>query len=258
MRITSVKKIGLVFAILTMVTIQTVKADILFYYSAAILPSIIASNPAEDTCPDPIVYNGTDYCPVTSTNGTGKVWLDRNLGAARVCTALDDTACYGDYYQWGRNFDGHQDSTSGTTDTQAPDVDNAGVDFITSSDTYDYDWAQVADGSGDIRVKNWSKTDGTSVCPTGYRVATEAELKAETTEAGVASNADAFNSFLKLPSAGYRNYSSGEVGHTGSWGYVWSASKANSNPRVLYFGSSVLDWSDDSRANGRSVRCLRD
>ncbi|RLA70314.1 MAG: hypothetical protein DRG30_09360, partial [Epsilonproteobacteria bacterium] len=81
MRTTSVKKMGLVFAILAMVMIQTVKADMMFYYSAAILPSIVASNSAENPCLDPIVHNGTTYGCVTSPH-TGKVWLVRNLGAA--------------------------------------------------------------------------------------------------------------------------------------------------------------------------------
>ena len=49
-----------------------------------------------------ISHNGKSYGTVTSSY-TGKVWLDRNLGASQVCTALDDTACYGDYYQWGRS-----------------------------------------------------------------------------------------------------------------------------------------------------------
>jgi len=204
-----------------------------------------------------ITHNGTTYSCVTSPH-TGKIWLDRNLGASRVCTALDDTQCYGDYYQWGRNADGHEKSSSNTTATQATDINNAGTDFITSSNTYDYDWAQAADGSGSLRATNWSKTDGSSVCPAGYRVPTEAELKAETTDAGVANNTDAFNSFLKLPSAGYRNYSSGSLINQGSWGYVWSASVGGSDSRYLVFGSSDAGWNGDGRADGLSVRCLRD
>ncbi len=260
MRTTSVKKMGLVFAILAMVMIQTVKADMMFYYSAAILPSIIASSPPDDLCPDGssfINHNGTNYCPVTSPY-TGEVWLDRNLGAAQVCTALDDTACYGDYYQWGRNFDGHQNSSSGTTATQATDVDDAGVEFITSSDTYDFDWAQEADGSGSTRAINWSEIDGTSVCPIGYRVPTEAELEAETTGAGVADNADAFSSFLKLPSADRRSFSNGIVYNAGSQGFVWSASVNGTGSQVLSFDSSDAGWFYNFRAFGCSVRCLKD
>jgi len=215
---------------------------------------------ATPDCPDGssyITHNGTNYCTVTSPY-TGKVWLDRNLGASRVCTAYNDTQCYGDYYQWGRDADGHEKSSSNTTATQATDINSAGTDFITSSSTYRYDWAKAADRSGSLRATNWSKTDGSSVCPAGYRVPTEAELKAETTDAGVANNTDAFNSFLKLPSAGYRDRSSGSLEYQGSRGVVWSASVYASRSRYLYFFSSGAGWDYGKRAGGRSVRCLRD
>ncbi len=42
-----------------------------------------------------LTHNGAEYCEVTSPY-TERVWLDRNLGAARVCTTFNDTACYGD------------------------------------------------------------------------------------------------------------------------------------------------------------------
>jgi len=63
-----------------------------------------------------ITHNGVKYDTVTSPY-TGRVWLDRNLGASQVCTSATDTACYGDYYQWGRGHDGHQSSSSLTTAT---------------------------------------------------------------------------------------------------------------------------------------------
>ena len=86
-----------------------------------------------------IVHNGSTYGTVTSPY-TGRVWLDRNLGAFRVCTRLDDTSCYGDYYQWGRNYDGHENDSSETNSTLALDINSAGDKFITTSVTPD-DWA---------------------------------------------------------------------------------------------------------------------
>ena len=41
------------------------------------------------------------------TYGT-QTWMDRNLGARRVATAVDDVFSYGNYYQWGRPADGHE------------------------------------------------------------------------------------------------------------------------------------------------------
>jgi hypothetical protein len=34
---------------------------------------------------------------------TGRVWLDRNLGATQVATSSFDSAAYGDYYEFGRD-----------------------------------------------------------------------------------------------------------------------------------------------------------
>jgi len=211
---------------------------------------------------DVIVHHGVRYKVVTSPY-TGHKWLDRNLGASQVCTSFDDASCYGDYYQWGRNYDGHQVSSSGTTDTQAADVNNVGHgDFITSDDAHDYDWAQAVDGDGSLRSANWSKTDGSSICPLGYRVPTIDELRAELFDAGSAeieNRADAFNSFLKLPSAGARDVFDGSVFGAG-WGYVWSSSASGSSVvSILHFYSdNALLYNYNFRAGGLSVRCLRD
>lgn len=43
------------------------------------------------------------YNPVT-----GRVWKDRNLGASRVATSVNDVEASGDLYQWGRATDGHE------------------------------------------------------------------------------------------------------------------------------------------------------
>jgi hypothetical protein len=181
-----------------------------------------------------------------------------------VCTAYNDSACYGDYYQWGRNADGHEKTTSSNQElnssNQVSDITNVGhSDFLTSSDTYDYDWAKDADSNGSLRSANWSKTDGTSVCPVGYRVPTIAELRAETVDlSGFDNRSDAFESFLKLPSAGIRGYGSGSVYDQGSYGSVWSSSPSGSRAGRVYFDGSDAGWGNRNRAYGRSVRCLRD
>lgn len=201
--------------------------------------------------------------------GTQRVWLDRNLGASQVCTAFDDTACYGDYYQWGRNTDGHQESNSTITVTLATDTNVTNQNIVDNNGSFikngsaPYDWvADGVDNNGSIRSGNWSKIDGTSICPVGYRVPTEAELTAETTGLSGANNVqnrdDAFNSFLKLPSAGSRGYNSGSLYDQGSWGYVWSSSVDGSYSRMLFFDSGVAFWTNGYRSSGLSVRCVRD
>jgi uncharacterized protein (TIGR02145 family) len=204
-----------------------------------------------------ITHNGTTYGTVISPY-TGKTWLDRNLGAAEVCTGKNDVACYGDYYQWGRNSDGHEDSGSGTTDTRAANIENVGHgNFIVSGNS---DWAASGiDNDGAARQANWSKTDGSSVCPTGFRVPTTDELSAETTEQGNTNSTSIFNSFLKLPTSGYRNQSSGEMELQDSDGFCWSSSASSTTAGFLGFGSNSADASSHTvRSMGLPVRCIKD
>ena len=205
-----------------------------------------------------ISHNGTSYGTVTSPY-TEKVWLDRNLGATQVCISSDDVACYGDYYQWGRNFDGHQDSTSATTSTQATDVNSAGSSFITSKGSNSHDWAKTADSNGSLRAANWSKTDGTSVCPVGFRVPTLIELQEETLDNAVTNSATAFSNFLKLPVAGSRRSdSSGNLGGLGESGLVWTSSVDGSGSYNMHFASNNANKASFYRAEGFTVRCLKD
>ena len=223
-------------------------------YIGSILASVLVFVGCSGEGSSTLTHNGTTYGSVVSPY-TGKVWLDRNLGASQVCTALDDTSCYGDYYQWGRDADGHQVSTSTTTSTQATGITDVGTDFITLSS----DWT-TADGDGASRTVNWSATDGSSICPVGYRVPTIDELTAETTLASTAvtNNTDAFNNFLKLPSAGRRNFLNGSVVFQGSNGIMWSSSVSGSLSNFLFFNSSNAYTYYYYRAYGFSVRCVKD
>jgi len=180
---------------------------------------IIAITNLDDACTggNEIWHLGIYYCEVISPYTT-KGWLDRNLGATMVCSKSRDDAgegftdatyaanqkdCFGDYYQWGRNADGHENNESDPTATQATQIDpvQAVVEgkFITADDTNDYDWAKAVDGDGSTRQANWSAIDGSSVCPVGFIVPTIVELIAEFFDAGSAemqNRDDAFKSFL--------------------------------------------------------------
>ena len=139
-----------------------------------------------------ITHNGVSYGEVISP-ATGRVWLDRNLGAKEVCSSYDDVDCRGDYYQWGRNTDGHEkvDSVVSAFDfSYDTDINNAGSQFINAN----YDWTTF-DLNGSLRSANWNKTDGSSVCPVGFKVPSMLELDAEKTDVA----------FLNLPAASTRN-----------------------------------------------------
>jgi uncharacterized protein (TIGR02145 family) len=220
---------------------------------------------------DTIIHNGVEYKTVTSPY-TGRVWLDRNLGAAEVCESYDDVACYGDYYQWGRDADGHEDGTSATTTTLASSITPGHDKFIKTNGG---DWvANGVDDSGAARAAKWSKTDGSSICPAGFRVPTWDELKAELLYDGSAeiqqtsseksgnsddSRVNAFNSFLKLPAGGKRKEDDATGVDKGSFGYLWSIQNNSGN-----YDSTIVGWTDytiygsDARAAGLNVRCIKE
>lgn len=203
-----------------------------------------------------IILNKTDKEPTNSNENftystitsptTGKVWMDRNLGASQACTAYNDEACYGDYYQWGRGADGHEKSTSATTSSIATSTFPSHGDFITSSSSNDYDWTN-SDSDGSTRESEWN------VCPSGFRIPTTSELEAE----NIQDRDDAYSK-LKLPSAGGRGGYSGSMDSQGSWGLVWSSSVSGSGSRDLGFGSDDAYSYSNYRADGFSVRCVRD
>jgi len=200
-----------------------------------------------------ITHNGVTY-GIVSSPYTGSVWLDRNIGASRVCTHANDTSCFGDYYQWGRNTDGHEKATSSTTNTQATDINSAGSDFILTGADYDYDWTDNSDNDGSSRANDWGNTNGKSVCPVGYRVPTIKELTDETLS--VSNVASAFDNFLKLPNSGYRSYSDGIIASQGFYSSIWSNSIVGYKASYLY-SSVILETGSSVRGHGRSVRCIK-
>ncbi|MDQ3190189.1 MAG: fibrobacter succinogenes major paralogous domain-containing protein [Bacteroidota bacterium] len=184
---------------------------------------------------------------------TGKVWMDRNLGASQVATSSTDAASYGDLYQWGRATDGHQIRTSGTTATLSA-IDQPGHgNFITTA-------AAPNDWRSPQNTNLWQGVSGVNnPCPSGYRLPTETELDAERASWGANNNAaGAFASPLKLPMPGGRNYSTGSLNNVGTEGLYWSSTVSGTNSRFLFFDSSFATISFNGRAYGFSVRCLKD
>jgi uncharacterized protein (TIGR02145 family) len=195
---------------------------------------------------------------------TGEIWMDRNLGALQAATSTTDYAAYGALFQWGRLSDGHEciTWTSSTTSDGAEQshetstlsaTDNPGhSDFITINSGL-YDWRSPQNNN------LWQGVSGiNNPCPSGYRLPTYAELDAERTSWGTNNAAGAFASPLKLPKAGNRYSSSGSLGSVGSGGAYWSSTVDGTNSRNLAFSSSSASVSSSRRANGYSVRCIKD
>ncbi|MGB4205356.1 MAG: hypothetical protein WBJ84_07015 [Bacteroidales bacterium] len=61
-----------------------------------------------------------------------------------------------------------------------------------------------------------------------------------------------------LPMAGNRNNNSGSLNNAGSNGNYWSSTVNGINARNLNFNSSNANMNNNYRANGFSVRCLKD
>ena len=188
-------------------------------------------------------------------SSTGKVWMDRNLGASQVATSSSDALSYGDLYQWGRASDGHQLRASVTTGTTVTSASPGHALFITSGSGTVYNWTSFA-GEDNL----WQGVSGiNNPCPSGYRIPTETELDAERATFSSNNAAGAFASVLKLPAAGYRSFSNGTLNNVGSRGDYWSSSVSGTSARGLYFASSDATVNTTyNRAFGLSVRCIKD
>jgi uncharacterized protein (TIGR02145 family) len=183
---------------------------------------------------------------------TGKVWMDRNLGASRVATSRTDAQAYGDLYQWGRAADGHQKRTSGTTTTLSSSDTPGHANFIIIDFT-PYNWRSPENTS------LWQGVSGTNnPCPGGYRLPTDAEWNAERISWSSNDADGAFGSPLKLTIAGYRNSPNGAIYSVGTFAYYWSSTIDGNRSRNLYFLNATAAWLLGFRANGYSVRCLKD
>ncbi|MCV6608489.1 MAG: Ig-like domain-containing protein [Campylobacterales bacterium] len=167
-----------------------------------------------------ISFQSKEYKVITSPI-TGKSWLDRNLGAEKVCIKgeaySERKKCIGGFYQWGRKSNGHEFKHSDNDFTRSKvdsDVDNGGV-FIYHDLTEQ--WRNTQSDS------LWKGVNGpNNPCPSGFRVPTIYELEDETydpnhkffTESAnelkgikkVKSRTEAIDNFLQLPNDGTGYY----------------------------------------------------
>lgn len=245
-------------------------------------PKNLITSPTQTLPLNPLKDNITKVVEVKSK--TGRIWMDRNLGASQVATNPTDEKAYGDLYQWGRGSDGHQLRTSDTTSKlSSKDVPGNALFIITQKITQLPPITTPLDPYADWRKPQndnlWQGVNGTNnPCPSGFRLPTELEWYDEQQSwLGGINSEGAINSPLKLPMAGSRSslivYPFISIYGTGSDGYYWSSTKYTRffEPFLqislfMYFrveklgvdnnGNRLLFASD--RGNGASVRCIKD
>jgi len=220
-------------------------------------------------------------------NVRGVIFMDRNVGA----TLTGDTvSAAGLFYQWGRkepfpsaaaynstNFRSgyyydYPSSTmvAGTTLGAFQNRDVASLSglpeyahrnpniFITSTAAPYYTWEglSVADNS------LWTATGIRSPhdpCPMGWRVPTSAELMSliGVTNSAV-SHGLLFEGDLHLPFAGGIDFSTGQLFGVGTDGYYWTSDTSGATAKVLHIRNGSVTIENAFRANGYSVRCVKD
>ena len=196
------------------------------------------------------LYKGEvwEYEEVTNPT-TGRTWMDRNLGASRVAQSSNDALAYGDYFQWGRLDDLHQNSdsleTSVLSNSDIPDNDGK---FITTN-TSPFDWRNPSNDN------LWQPHDLINIpAPKGWRVPTQAEMEAEVATWASENETGAFSSVLKLPVNGYRDHIGGSIKASGSRIYIWISP-------FTYFriqSGFIAYFQNTRRAFGLGVRLIKE
>ncbi len=200
---------------------------------------LIIPHTAGDVAPvNKTVNYGTD---TTSIGGTGKkCWITQNLGADRQALSATDAteASAGWYWQFNTKQGYKHDGTTRTPSTT---------------------WNSAINENS-----NWeaSKDPCSILLGSGWRIPTRTEwTNADATGGWVDYDNDAtgtFGSILKLHATGFIS-TSGGLSSRGSLGYYLSNQQnAVTTTYILYLSNSNAVVSSSNKANGFSVRCIKD
>ncbi len=180
-------------------------------------------------------------------------WLDRNLGASKVADNENDTAAFGNYYQWSRGADGHENNESDTNETQLAEWLNSGSNggqFIIGEDNDDWTSDDV---SVKTRSRAWETADHPNqVCPCGYVVPSQWDFQRV--------EADANLTALRLPNAGYRFGQDGTMGSDSDYGYYWTHNfEEGDDVKYVYirWGDNEVFDAISKPSRGIPVRCIK-
>lgn len=238
----------------TTTTYNLQAADDTYYIALSVTPiAQTGFNPGLPVMSDFVGPIAVNTVPSVMNPTTGKLWMDRNLGASNVATSSTDASAYGDLYQWGRGSDGHQLRTSNTTTTLST-TDNPGHgDFIINPNTNPYGWRSP--GNANL----WQVSTGVNnPCPSGFRVPTLAEWNAERVSWNTNNAAGALASPLKLTLGGERD-PSGALINVNTQGFYWANGGNTTHANYLFISTtSANNNNSDYHGYGHSVRCIRE
>jgi uncharacterized protein (TIGR02145 family) len=182
---------------------------------------------------------------------TGRIWMDRNLGATQVANSSLRPTSFGYLFQWGRNSDGHQLRSSKTSKKLSATNSSTNSEFILSIKSPN-DWLKAQNAN------LWQGAKGiNNPCPVGFRLPTSKEFDEEIATWISKNGKGAILSPLKLPLTGYRSNGDGQVTDSGFSGDYWTSTVEGENARGLYFDSETAGTDAGGRAVGVSVRCIK-
>ncbi|PAM94091.1 hypothetical protein B4N84_13490 [Flavobacterium sp. IR1] len=186
----------------------------------------------------------------TVKGASGRIWMAYNLGATAVPTSKNDVAQYGDYFQWGRESDGHEKKDSSTDTTQSPTESPGHGSFIIGYQN----WTSASNPDlwrGTLKINN--------PCPSGFRVPTQQEWEKEITDSNITDSDTAYNSILKLTLGGYREKTTGTFTDYSKIGYYWTTTGTGTQRvEIRIKGSSIDTKGGGAPGYGENVRCIKE
>jgi hypothetical protein len=194
---------------------------------------------------------------VEVTGPSGRIWMDRNLGASAAAESIGDIRAFGCLFQWGRGNDGHAnvtwgatgELTNGTTATLSSTMTPGHNKFIIPS-SFPYDWITTQ--------TNFPLNYINNPCPSGFRLPQYSEANADFGSFG---SEDPNNGYakLKLVASAYAGSNGNIAGQyeqiTQYWLGLWSGTTVGT---TLLLYSGYKDASSQYRASGFPVRCIKD
>ncbi len=215
-------------------------------------------------------YLGKQVTYKTVRANDGNIWLQQNVGSSRVATAINDTASYGDFFQWGRWDDGHQirKPTPKMGNISMLSANNPGSLKNASNPLYFSGWWNQGKASDQWTAKTPAEASATNGCDpcqligTGWRLPTDAEWTALATSERITNSATAFTSSLKIPTGGWRSFTDASVlRNEGLDSWFWSSTASDKTPTyglgIWIKSGSILTSYPDVRAYGTSMRCIK-